>query len=141
MDDIDDDPIVHEIDVVLSKQLLDRLYLFQYPFRPGHISYDHAHHLGARIKPKQHRVEVEIGVPTHGPNYDRRKGEEIASNADGNRAGTVNALFSGDLMDKQVLASLPVEFDSSRLFDCVMIIFNRHFVVENGTHILLITKK
>ena len=114
MDDTEEDPVVREIDVVLSKQLLDRLYLLQYPFRPATMPYDDAVCLGARIKPIQHKIEVEIAVKTHGPNYNGRKGVEIASCADGNRAGTVNALFSGDYMDKQVLSSTSVECDSSR---------------------------
>ncbi|XP_038065974.1 DNA-directed RNA polymerase III subunit RPC5-like isoform X2 [Patiria miniata] len=100
----DDDPVVDEVDVYLSKSLAENLYLFQYPVRPSGMPYDDFEHLAARIKPKQKLVEIELGLETSNPNYDRSRGEQIAINVDGaNPVG--NKSYQSDVMDKQVLAT------------------------------------
>ncbi|XP_033630773.1 DNA-directed RNA polymerase III subunit RPC5-like [Asterias rubens] len=104
MSDTDDDPVVEEVDVYLSKSLAENLYLFQYPVRPSGMPYDDFQHLVARVKPKQKMVELEIGLDTQNSNYDKSRGEQISINVDGaNPIG--NQTFQSDVMDKQVLAS------------------------------------
>lgn len=102
----DDDPVVEEISVYLSKQLTETLYLFQYPVRPSHLPYDNAVHLESRMKPKQQKVEMELAINTRTPNYARSRGEQIAINVDGNASGSsASGFFQSDVMDKQVLTS------------------------------------
>ena len=77
MEEDSDDPVVKEIDVYLSKQLEKKLYLLQYPVRPGQMTYDDTEFLAARIKPKQQKLEVEVSVNTRSSNYDASKGEQV----------------------------------------------------------------
>ncbi len=107
-----DDPVVHEVEVYLSKQLAESLYLFQYPVRPGHMTYDDITHLAARIKPTQQRVELELAINTRSPNYASSKGEQIALNVDS--AGGDNTFYQGDKMDKQILSSTPSNISPAR---------------------------
>ncbi|XP_022084969.1 DNA-directed RNA polymerase III subunit RPC5-like [Acanthaster planci] len=100
----DDDPVVDEVDVFLSRGLAENLYLFQYPVRPSGMPYDDFEHLSAKIKPKQNMVELELGLETQNSNYDKSRGEQIAINVDGaNPIGSKT--FQSDVMDKQVLAT------------------------------------
>ena len=62
--DDDDDPVVKEIDMYLAKGLAEKLFLFQYPVRPSSATYDFTPHFGARIKPQQQKVELELGIDT-----------------------------------------------------------------------------
>lgn len=109
----DDDPIIQEIDVYLAKSLLEKLYLFQYPVRPGSMSYDNAAHLSARIKPKQQKVELEVAMDTMSPNYCRSKGEQIALNVDGTSSEDSNT-YSTKMMDKQAFTSIQATTNTSR---------------------------
>ena len=93
-----------QIPVFLSKNLLQKLYVFQYPLRSvavetekpnvvavsyflktfhflRHISIDYI--FKARIKPKLQEIELELELSTKTPNYDKSKGEQICINADG----------------------------------------------------------
>ncbi|XP_064478895.1 DNA-directed RNA polymerase III subunit RPC5-like isoform X2 [Ornithodoros turicata] len=103
MAETDDDEVVQELDVYISKALADKLYLCQYPLRPAHMTYDDGYCLEARVKPKQQKVEIEFSLNTSGPNYDKSKGEAIAQNADGH--SEKDTYFNGAMMDKQVLTS------------------------------------
>ncbi|KAF7660340.1 hypothetical protein LDENG_00283610 [Lucifuga dentata] len=109
----DDDPIIEEIDVYLTKGLADKLYLFQYPVRPSTMNYDDVNHLTAKIKPKQQRVELEMAVNTVSPNYCRSKGEQIALNVDGTSYDETNT-YSSKLMDKQTFSSIQATTNTSR---------------------------
>lgn len=100
----EEDEVVQELDVYISKALADRLYLCQYPLRPAHMTYDDAHCLEARVKPKQQKVELEFSLNTYGPNYDKSKGEAIAINVD-KSAESRDPFFRSAMMDKQVLTS------------------------------------
>ncbi|XP_023210358.1 DNA-directed RNA polymerase III subunit RPC5-like [Centruroides sculpturatus] len=100
----DDDPVVEEIDVYLSKSLADNLYLFQYPVRPSNMTYNDVEDIQARVKPKQQKVELELPLNVQSSNYDKGKGEQIALNVDG-RHGGENSYFSSSFMDKQKLTS------------------------------------
>ena len=106
-----DDPVVQEVDVYLSKQLADHLYLFQYPVRPAHMPYDDVSHLAARIKPEQQKVELELSVNTDSPNYAKSKGEHYAHDVDGactSLEDGAQRYYNSDKLDKQMLVSTPV---------------------------------
>lgn len=109
----DDDPIIEEIDVYLAKSLADKLYLFQYPVRPSTMTYDDVNHLGAKIKPKQQKVELEMAINTLSPNYCSSKGEQIALNVDGTTYDETNT-YSAKLMDKQTFSSIQATTNTSR---------------------------
>ena len=109
----EDDPVFQEVDVYLSKQLRDTLYLFQYPVRPAHVTYDDVEHLSVKMKPKQQKVEMELAMDTNCPNYSKSKGEQIAVNVDG--ALSVNdSFYMTGCMDKQTFSSQRVAVDNSR---------------------------
>lgn len=109
----EDDPVVQEIDVFLSKMLLDSLYIFQYPVRPANMTYDDMTYLEARIKPIQQKVELELVLNTRSATYDCSKGEQIALNVDGTRKDE-SSFFRSSLMDKQVLTSTQALASASR---------------------------
>ncbi|XP_068610557.1 DNA-directed RNA polymerase III subunit RPC5 [Brachionichthys hirsutus] len=109
----EDDPVIEEVDVFLAKSLADKLYLFQYPVRPSTMTYDDVNHMGAKIKPKQQRVELELAVNTTSPNYCRSKGEQIALNVDG-AAYDETSTYSAKMMDKQTFSSIQAATDVSR---------------------------
>ncbi|XP_012720868.2 DNA-directed RNA polymerase III subunit RPC5 [Fundulus heteroclitus] len=109
----EDDPIIEEIDVYLSKSLADKLYLLQYPVRPGTMTYDDVNHLSAKIKPKQQRLELEMAMNTMSPNYCRSKGEQIALNVDGTTYDETNT-YSVKMMDKQTFSSMQATTNTSR---------------------------
>lgn len=97
----------------LAKSLAEKLYLLQYPVRPATMTYDDVQHLAAKIKPKQQRVELEIGVNTLSPNYCRSKGEQIALNVDGTGYDEGNT-YSTKMMDKQTFSSIQATTNTSR---------------------------
>ena len=111
--DEDDDPVVQEIDVFLSKQLAGNLLLLQYPVRPSHLTYDDSHVLSAKYKPKQQQLTCEIALKAYGSNYCHSKGQQIAINVDGPNPG-VNAVYKSEKMDKQVLCSQPSGVSTKR---------------------------
>lgn len=100
----DDDPVIHEIPVYLSKGV-PKLYLFQYPVRPAKMPYDEAEVSRARVKPVNKQVELELRVDTASANYSRSKGEQIALNVDGPPAVREERTraFQSNVMDKQIL--------------------------------------
>ncbi|XP_043210238.1 DNA-directed RNA polymerase III subunit RPC5-like [Amphibalanus amphitrite] len=81
----EDDEVVSEMPVFLSKGLQDKLWVLQYPVRPAHMTYDHAHFLEAQLKPTQHQLQLSLEVDTNSSSYDSSKGEQIALNVDGSR--------------------------------------------------------
>ncbi|KAH7949818.1 hypothetical protein HPB49_015643 [Dermacentor silvarum] len=103
----DDDEVVQELDVYISKALADNLYLLQYPHRPVGRSYNEDQCVAARVKPKQHKVELEFALNTHDPSYDRLRGEQFAANADGSgdRSADQKPVFKSTMMDRQLLTS------------------------------------
>ena len=102
----DEDPVVQETDVFLSKQLANNLFLLQYPVRPSKMSYDEADVSNVKFKPRQQTLTFEVGIDVSSNNYNRSKGEQIAINVDGNNPGA-DATYASEKMDKQVLTSLP----------------------------------
>lgn len=108
------DPVVQEVDVFLNKQLMDTLYLLQYPVRPAHRLYDDVEHLSARMKPKQQKVELELSINSNCPNYSKSKGEQIALNVQGSVESSQDQFYSSGIMDKQLISSQSVAVDSTR---------------------------
>ena len=99
----DDDPVVSEMPVYLSKSL--QCYLFQYPVRPASLEYDTSLVTRARFRPNNKQVQLEVRLNTNSDNYDKSKGEQIALNTDGVSPGpSTSRYFSSRMMDKQVLS-------------------------------------
>ena len=94
------DPVVTDIPVFLSKA--GNCYLYQYPVRPGHMTYDGSHVIKARFRPVNQQAQLELAINTKSENYDESKGEQIALNTDGPAAGS-NKYFQSSKMDKQLL--------------------------------------
>ena len=104
----EDDPIVKEVPVYLSKSV--NCYMFQYPVRPASMTYDNDKVVRARFRPDNKQVQLEVRLNTQSENYDRSKGEQIALNTDGSGASQgEGAYFQSRLMDKQVLVGGSVE--------------------------------
>ncbi|XP_054712327.1 DNA-directed RNA polymerase III subunit RPC5-like [Uloborus diversus] len=102
--DADDDEVVSEVDVFLSKRLAETLYVFHYPHKSSNIPNDDVECLSARIKPKQQKLEMEIAINTHSSNYDRSRGEQMAINVDGLNP-TGDTYFKSSYMDKCILTA------------------------------------
>ncbi|XP_029043499.1 DNA-directed RNA polymerase III subunit RPC5 [Osmia bicornis bicornis] len=104
----ENDPVVKEIPVFLSKTLADKLFIFQYPVRPAREGYDNATFLKSSIKPENQEVLIEVAIDTQSVNYDQSKGEQIAINADGEAKSDQDEdekAFDSNFMDKTVLQS------------------------------------
>ncbi|XP_037074627.1 DNA-directed RNA polymerase III subunit RPC5-like [Pollicipes pollicipes] len=103
----EDDEVVQEMPVYLSKGLQEKLWVLQYPVRPAHMTYDHAHFLEAKLKPEQHQLKLSLEINTASASYETSKGEQIALNVDGTRlTRDHNDLFyGGSVMDRQTLSS------------------------------------
>ncbi|CAG5100792.1 Similar to Polr3e: DNA-directed RNA polymerase III subunit RPC5 (Mus musculus) [Cotesia congregata] len=104
----DNDPVEFEFPVLLSTSLADKLYIFQYPIRPASKGYDNTTFLKTSIKPENQEFRIEVGLDCNSANYDQRKGEKIAMDADGPFDRCENdkdRYFQGEYMDKTVLQS------------------------------------
>ncbi|CAF0949093.1 unnamed protein product [Adineta steineri] len=56
----DDDPLIAEVDIYLTRLFADQLYLFQYPLRPNHLQFENnSTFIGARLKPKNKLVQLD----------------------------------------------------------------------------------
>lgn len=111
------DPLVAEIPVFLSKTLLDKLYVLQYPVRPRSHTYDDSTILKTRIRPQSGHIEMEMGLRTRGPTYDKSKGEQIAYNVDGTYRESRDSednFYKSNVMDKLILTSSKALSDTSR---------------------------
>jgi len=112
IDPNDEDPVVHEIPVYLSRGV--NCYLFQYPVRPASMPYDKADVVRAKFRPTNQQVELELKLNTATSNYDQSKGEQIALNADGRQPNPQDRTFHSSVMDKQVLSGSAAVTDSGR---------------------------
>jgi len=115
----EDDPIVKEIPVFLSQVLSKNLHLFQYPVRPCTLPYDPNTTLvmDSRMKPKQQKVELTLGLNSNCANYDQSKGEQIALNVDGSgRKPNLDdeITYGRGFMDRITLSSSKSIKESSR---------------------------
>lgn len=64
----DDDEIVAEIDVYLSKALKDDLAIFQYPLRPAWRENSEMEEV--KMKPNHYKFEIEFDINTDSPFCD-----------------------------------------------------------------------
>ena len=114
----EDDPVIKEIPVFLSKSLVSNLVLCQYPVRPCTLPYDPntTQVLESKFKPQQQKLELTMGLNTSCANYDNSKGEQIALNVDGSGRKTAEdeLTFTQGVMDKMSLTSNVAVSDSSR---------------------------
>nr|CAG4642574.1 EOG090X07NA [Evadne anonyx] len=113
----DDDPVVQEIPVFLAKNLLEKLYVFQYPLRSVSAKAEAPHVIAARIKPKIQDVELEIEIPTESRFYDRSKGEAISINSDGvnpHMNPDESNFFKSTTMDKIMYTSTQAQVEPGR---------------------------
>nr|CAG4651048.1 EOG090X07NA [Simocephalus serrulatus] len=126
----DNDPVIREIPVFLSKNLFEKLYVFQYPLRSVAVEIDTPNISASRIKPKLQDIELELDLPTKTPNYDRSKGEQLCINADGpdkyDKPDHQN-FFKGSIMDKITYTSTKALLDPGR--------FAVGILVDNELHI------
>ncbi|EDV97677.1 DNA-directed RNA polymerase III subunit RPC5 [Drosophila grimshawi] len=111
MDD-EEDPIVEEIPVFLSKNLQDNLYLFQYPTKTELPNLDDAIVVNCCVKPFTQEVKVDFGLNIESKSYDRFKGEQFAVAADGKNTygaatpkGGERPTYKRGVMDKQAFTS------------------------------------
>ncbi|XP_046643521.1 DNA-directed RNA polymerase III subunit RPC5-like [Daphnia pulicaria] len=126
----ENDEVVREIPVFLSKNLLQKLYVFQYPLRSVAVEMERPHVAASRIKPKLQEVELELELPTHTPNYDRSKAEQIVINTDGQNKYDKpdhQNFFRGSFMDKITYTSTKALLDPGR--------FAVGIVVDNELHL------
>ena len=99
-----DDEVVEEMDVFLSKELSQNLYLLQYPTLHLNQTFSADQRLIARVKPQHKKLEMDVMLDISSPNYDQSKGEQIAINVDG--GGTGDGLtYENSVMDFQTLSS------------------------------------
>jgi len=69
MTEDESDPVVHERTVLLSRKLCNHLLLMQYPVRSAERTYDKAHVMATRVKPRQQSVELELALDTKSSHY------------------------------------------------------------------------
>lgn len=110
--DEEEDTIVEEIPVFLSKNLQDNLYLFQYPTKTEIANHDDAIIINCCVKPFTQEVKVDFGLNIESKHYDRFKGEQFAVAADGKNTygavppkGAERPTFKRGIMDKQAFTS------------------------------------
>uniref|UniRef100_A0A182N8C0 DNA-directed RNA polymerase III subunit RPC5 n=1 Tax=Anopheles dirus TaxID=7168 RepID=A0A182N8C0_9DIPT len=117
----EDDPIVEEIPVHLSKTLADNLYVLQYPVKSTASTFDDGRVVNCCVKPINQQIKVDYALNTASTNYDAFKGEQFALAADGKqRDKTQKLTFRSGTMDKQsFLSAKPIE-DVSRYLVCVV---------------------
>lgn len=116
-DETDNDPVVAEIPVYLAKTLAQQLFVLQYPVRPHAHTYDESTILKTKIRPRSGQIEMELGLRTRGPTYDKSKGEQIALNVDGafrDKRDSEDNFYKSNVMDKLILTSTKALCDVNR---------------------------
>ncbi|ALC43022.1 Sin [Drosophila busckii] len=111
--DEEEDVVVEEIPVFLSKNLQDQLYLFQYPTKTQLANHDNAEIVNCCVKPLTQEVKVDFGLNIESKFYDRFKGEQFAVAADGKNTyglapppkGAERPTYKRGIMDKQAFTS------------------------------------
>lgn len=101
---MENDPVVKEIPVFLSKTLADKLYLVQYP---AYITdgYANATILKTSIKPENKKINMEFAIDTlNEQSYDSNMGKQMALIVDKSKKDE-DKIFNSELMDKIVLTS------------------------------------
>ncbi|KAL1394578.1 hypothetical protein pipiens_003021 [Culex pipiens pipiens] len=119
--DEEDDPVVEEIPVYLSKTLAENLYLLQYPVKASTATFDDGQVVNSCVKPINQQIKVDYALNTASKNYDSFKGEQFAIAADGKEKDRQQKpTFRSGTMDKQsFLSSKPIE-DVNRYMVCTL---------------------
>ena len=68
----EDDPVLHELDVYISKSL-GKVLLAQYPLRPTYKPYQNAARESVKVRPVQSEVEVDMVIQNN-PNKPKQVG-------------------------------------------------------------------
>ncbi|XP_055373249.1 DNA-directed RNA polymerase III subunit RPC5 [Condylostylus longicornis] len=119
--DEDDDPIVEEIPIFLSKSLENNLFVLQFPNRSSDRSTDGEDIVNSCIKPINREIKIDFHVDSESKFYDRFKGKSFAIASDGKtQTSTKNQnerpSFPNGIMDKQAyISSKPIE-NSNKYF-------------------------
>ncbi|XP_028038037.1 DNA-directed RNA polymerase III subunit RPC5 [Bombyx mandarina] len=108
----DDDPVVQEIPVYLSRTLAKNLYIYQYPARPANRDWSDVQIVNAALKPKNQVVRLEVGLDTNSDKFCSSVAEQIAINTDGHQESSWHVkekdksfYFKNRMMDKIVYES------------------------------------
>lgn len=117
----EEDPVVEEIPVFLSKTLADHLYLLQFPVKASTATFDDGQVVNSCVKPINQQIKVDFALNTDSKNYDAFKGEQFAIAADGkDKDKQQKPTFRSGTMDKQsFLSSKPIE-DVDRYMVCAL---------------------
>ncbi|CAF1303239.1 unnamed protein product [Rotaria sordida] len=77
----DDDPLIAEVDIYLTRVFADQLYLFQYPLRSNHLQFENnPTFIGARLKPKNKVVQLDYVHNTQSNFYCKNNETNIIQN-------------------------------------------------------------
>ncbi|XP_025994121.1 DNA-directed RNA polymerase III subunit RPC5 [Solenopsis invicta] len=111
--EIEDDPVVKEIPVFLSKTLADKLFILQYPAHNKNV-WANINVAKTFIKPENQKIRVELAMDTTNElSYDPKTGERLSLNTDEKSTGNDGEnIFDSGLMDKVVLTSERALLDS-----------------------------
>ncbi|XP_014467862.1 PREDICTED: DNA-directed RNA polymerase III subunit RPC5 [Dinoponera quadriceps] len=101
---MEEDPVVKEIPVFLSKTLQDKLYLVQYPLLPMRDGSENFTVLKSSFKPENQELQLELEVDVENNNYDQIKGAQFILNAK-NESKKNESIYDSDLLDKTILSS------------------------------------
>ncbi|KAL8610290.1 hypothetical protein ACOMHN_062022 [Nucella lapillus] len=101
-----DDPVVHEVDVYLSKTLESNLYVLQYPQRHAKFPISGTSCTHAKVKPKQKVVEIGLARNTHPTRYFMSRGVQYASSAGADNVDEEQPHFRSDILDTEILRSV-----------------------------------
>ncbi|XP_055686497.1 DNA-directed RNA polymerase III subunit RPC5 [Lutzomyia longipalpis] len=102
----EEDPIVEEIPVYLSKSLAENLYIFQFSTKDAHYTIDCNDVVNSCAKPHNQQVKVDFGLETKSRNYDEFRGAQLAVGADGkNPSKGDRPSFPSGTMDKMSFVS------------------------------------
>lgn len=112
MDEQDmDDPVVHEVDVYLSRTLENSLFMLQYPLRRATMPISPTEHTHTKIKPQQKAVEIGLTLDTSSVNYCMSRGEQFAVNAGADNPEEQQPYFRRGVLDTQILRSVASPVD------------------------------
>ncbi|XP_022917040.1 DNA-directed RNA polymerase III subunit RPC5 [Onthophagus taurus] len=103
---IDDDPVVKEIPIFLSKRLENSLYVFQYPLQPKNRGFNQSISK-AYIRPDNQEVKLDVDLNVESINFDVGKAELIARDLELNsdKKKPENVVFQNHIMDKVLFTS------------------------------------
>ncbi|KAL1517071.1 hypothetical protein ABEB36_000883 [Hypothenemus hampei] len=102
----DDDPIIQEIPIILSKKMEDQLYLLRFPFNKQQ-NFSEQKVKSCMFKPQNRDVKLEMSLDTASPSFDSGRAELIAHEIDGdiNAGKDKNIYFENEIVDKIYLKS------------------------------------